>query len=71
MQLPGLPRIRLGEDDQHAADRQTASLAGLAVTLLLIVVSLFLLRQLQITSRVEDCMLANRINCDMLVARLR
>ena len=67
-----MPRIvRLiftGDDDQEEADRQTASLAGLAVTLLLVVVGLFLIRQLHHKCVVEDCLLSGRRNCDVVLA---
>jgi hypothetical protein len=36
----------LVEEDEETANRQTASLAGIAVTLLLLVVGLFLVREL-------------------------
>ncbi len=54
-------------DEEEAVNRQTASLAGLAVVLLLVVSSLFLIHRLHAASRVEDCLLAGRINCDALV----
>jgi hypothetical protein len=57
-----------GDDDQEGADRQTASLAGLAVALLLVVVGLFLIHQLHAKTVIEDCMLAGRSNCDAVVA---
>jgi hypothetical protein len=56
-----------GEDDQEGADRQTASLAGLAVTLFLVVIGLFLVRQLHAKAAIEDCLLAGRRNCDVLI----
>ena len=67
-----MPRIvRLiftGDDDQEEANRQTASLAGLAVALLLVVVGLFLIRELHHKCVVEDCLLSGRGNCDALLA---
>ena len=51
------------EDDWTAADRQTASLAGLAVALLLIVVGLFLVRQLHAHAALEECLLTGRPGC--------
>ncbi len=67
-----MPRIvRLiftGDDDQEEADRQTASLAGLAVALLLVVVGLFLIHQLHHKCVVEDCLLSGRTNCDAVLA---
>lgn len=49
--------------EQTEADRQTASLAGLAVALLLVVVGLFLVKQLEAESLLEDCLLAGQTNC--------
>jgi hypothetical protein len=51
------------DDDQEGADRQTASLAGLAIALLLVVVGLFLVRQLQAKAAIEDCLMSGRNNC--------
>jgi uncharacterized membrane protein len=70
-----MPRIdRLfyaGEDDQTAANRQTASLAGMAVALFLVVVGLFLIHELHRKAVVEDCLMANRINCDKVLSDSR
>lgn len=52
-------------DDEADANRQTASLAGVAVTLLLLVVGLFLIRELHAASAVEDCLMSGRSNCDV------
>jgi hypothetical protein len=57
----------LVEKDEDTADRQTASLAGVAVTLLLLVVGLFLVRELHAKAAIEDCLMAGRNYCDMLV----
>jgi hypothetical protein len=57
-------------DDQESADRQTASLAGVAVTLLLLVVGLFLVRELHNKSMIEDCLMSGRTNCDVVIANL-
>ena len=55
------------EDEGTAANRITASLAGLAFALVLVVSGLLLLRGLTEKSRVEDCLLAGRINCDRVL----
>lgn len=55
------------EEDREAADRQTASLGGLAVALFLVVVGLFLVRQLHAKSVMEDCFLSGRANCVLIV----
>jgi hypothetical protein len=57
-------------EDRKAADRQTASLAGMAITLLVVVASLFLLKELHNKAMIEDCLLAGRSNCDAVVAGL-
>ncbi len=63
--------FRLQFDQHDDADRQTASLAGLAVTLLVVIVCVFLLKQLHAKAAIEDCLLAGRNNCDLILARLR
>lgn len=57
----------LQQEDDEAANRQTASLGGVAITLLLLVVGLFLVRELHAKVAIEDCLMAGRINCDRLV----
>ena len=57
-------------EDQAAADRQTASLAGVAVTLLVLAVGLFLVHELHNKAMIEDCLLSGRSNCDALISRL-
>ena len=54
------------ESDKEA-DRQTASLAAVAVTLFLIVIGLFLVRELRAKAMLEDCLLSGRTNCVELV----
>ncbi len=57
-------------EDQAAADRQTASLAGVAITLLLLVVGLFLVHELHNKAMIEDCLLSGRNNCDAVLSNL-
>jgi hypothetical protein len=58
-------------DPQKDADRQTASLAGMAVALALVVAGLFLVHQLYLKTQVEDCLLSGRLNCASLIASTR
>jgi hypothetical protein len=51
------------EEEQRAADRQTQSLAGLALALAIVVIALFLIRELQAKSVLEDCLLAGHHDC--------
>ncbi|MBN8925521.1 MAG: hypothetical protein BGO51_13665 [Rhodospirillales bacterium 69-11] len=55
-------------EEEREADRQTASLAAVAVTLVLLILGLLLVRELAAESKLEDCLLAGRRNCDLLVA---
>ena len=54
-------------EEQEAANRQTASLAGVAITLLLLVLGLFLVRELRAKAAIEDCLMSGRGNCDQIV----
>jgi uncharacterized membrane protein len=56
------------EREQAEANRQTASLAGLAMALALVVIGVFLVRELHAKAMVEDCLLANQLNCDAVAA---
>jgi hypothetical protein len=51
-------------DDEE--DRFTASLAGLATVLLLSLVSLFVIERLAAVSKLEDCLLQGRKNCERI-----
>lgn len=57
------------EAEQEEANRVTASLAGLAMALFLVVAGLFLVQHLRDKAMIEDCLLSGRINCDQLVPR--
>jgi hypothetical protein len=57
--------------DQKTAERQTASLVGVAIILLLLVGGLFLVHQLRKSSMIEDCLLSGRRNCDALLTTSR
>ncbi len=59
---------RIPEDKQAIADRQTASLAALAVTLGLVVAGVFLCHALRHTAELQDCLLSGRTNCAVVLA---
>jgi hypothetical protein len=61
------PSWLLDQDDDEAANRQTASLGGVAITLLLLVVGLFLVHELHAEVAAEDCLMSGRTNCDLRV----
>lgn len=54
-------------EDDEASSRQTASLAGVAVILFLLVVGLFLVNELRTKAAIEDCLMSGRRNCDRFV----
>jgi hypothetical protein len=56
------------EPNDEAANRQTARLGGMAITLLLPVVSLLLVRELRDKEPIENCLIAGRVNCNLLAA---
>lgn len=58
------------EDEAAEEDRLTASLAGLAVALMLVVAGLFLIQHLRDKARIEDCLMSGRFNCDAVLASL-
>ena len=62
---------RADDDDDRNARRQTASLAGVAITLLLLVGGLFLVQQLRSASVIGDCLMSGRRNCDVLMVGSR
>jgi hypothetical protein len=51
------------EPTDQAANRQSDSLAALAITLFLVVVSLFLVDQLRLQAEYQDCVLSGRLGC--------
>ncbi len=53
-------------DRQEEDDRVTRSLAGLAVILGLVVISLYLVQRLAEVSRVQDCVMSGRKNCETM-----
>jgi hypothetical protein len=65
--MPTQRRWLNDSEAEEEANRQTASLAGVAITLLLLVIGLFLIRELHAKAQIEDCLMAGRTNCDILV----
>ena len=61
--------ILSAEAEQKEEDRITASLAGLALALFLVVVGLFLINHLREKARIEDCLMSGRLNCDQLLVQ--
>ena len=66
--MSGSRRFETQAEAAEAANRQTLSLAGLAVTLAVLVMCIFLVKQLAHTTQIEDCLMASRLNCDKVAA---
>lgn len=53
--------------EDAVAQRRTAGLVGIVIILLLLVGGLFLVKHLRSAALIEDCLMAGRRNCDVLV----
>ena len=52
-----------GARDDEAASRRTAALMGFVVILVLAIAGLLLVRELRVSTSIEDCLMAGRRNC--------
>jgi hypothetical protein len=60
----------LREQDLAADDdRRTRGLAALALVLFLLLVASYLIQQLNLEAQLEDCLLAQRSDCDALIQK--
>jgi hypothetical protein len=60
------PRILTQREKQEEADRFTSSLAGFVVALFLAVLGLWVAEGLAQVSKLEDCLLQGRMNCERI-----
>ena len=58
------------EERADAEARRSGGLVGIAITLALLTIGLFLIHRLHHVSKIEDCLLSGRSNCDSLVSTL-
>jgi predicted metal-binding membrane protein len=54
-------------EDRADANRQTASLAGLAIALFLVVVGLYIFRTLHTKAILEDCLMSGQRSCSEII----
>jgi hypothetical protein len=64
--FPLSERARRERERLEDERRFTASLAGLAAALLLGVIGLYVMEGLAATSKLEDCLLQGRLNCERI-----
>jgi hypothetical protein len=55
------------DDDEEPTDLRTKGLMGLVLVLLLALASSYLVSALRQEGVIEDCLLAQRLNCDALL----
>ena len=60
------PRLLSERERQEEANRFTRSLAGLAFSLLLMSIGLWLAEALATETKLEDCLLQGRMNCERI-----
>jgi hypothetical protein len=53
------------EDSEPQANR-TPAMAGLAIAVVLLVVGLWLARELTAASKMQDCLMSGRTNCNVI-----
>jgi hypothetical protein len=59
--------MRREDHDDGDGERQTRGLMALALVLLLGLAASYLVRELREEGKIEDCLLAQRTNCDALL----
>jgi hypothetical protein len=52
-----------GDREDEDAARRTAALMGFVVILVLAIVGLLLVRELRVSTAIEDCLMSGRRNC--------
>lgn len=53
-------------DDKRGGNNQRGALAGLAIAVVLLVVGWWLARELTSASRMQDCLMSGRTNCNTI-----
>ena len=59
------------EPDEDEADRYSSNLAAVVAVLLVLIMSLVIVRKLQVRSMLQECRLSQRQACETTVDRLR
>jgi hypothetical protein len=56
----------MDEPDQNQGGSRVAAIAGLAIAAILLVAGLWLAHELTATSKLQDCVMSGRTNCDAI-----
>jgi hypothetical protein len=62
-------RIFLAMADPEQGGNRRGAIAGLAIAVVLLVVGLWLARELTATSKMQDCLMSGRSNCNVIPAQ--
>lgn len=57
---------KAGADDSESQGNRTPAMAGLAIAVVLLVVGLWLARELTAASKMQDCLMSGRTNCNVI-----
>jgi hypothetical protein len=56
----------LGRDSPRPQENRTPAMAGLAIAVVLLVVGLWLARELTAAGKMQDCLMSGRTNCNVI-----
>lgn len=56
----------LKPDSRRPPENRTPAMAGLAIAVVLLVVGLWLARELRAASKLQDCLMSGRTNCNVI-----
>jgi len=56
-------------DDPDQGGNRRGAIAGLAIAVVLLVLGLWLARELTATSKMQDCLMSGRSNCNIIPAQ--
>jgi hypothetical protein len=62
----GASRRKMDDPEQEPSGSNRAALAGLAIAVVLLVVGLWLAHELTATSKMQDCLMTGRTNCNVI-----
>jgi hypothetical protein len=56
-------------EDEESGENRTPAVAGLIIAIVLLVVGLWLARELTTASKMQDCLMSGRTNCNVIQPR--
>jgi len=65
-QDPKPPKSAEAREDREPADTRTPAIAGLVIAVILLVLGWWLVRELTAASKMQDCLMSGRTNCNVI-----